>query len=80
MLCDVQVAGYVVDYDSGLSYATVKGAGRWLQHMAMPAGLAAAHTAQASVGLIQVAVQVCVGVAGSCSLATWPSANSGRHA
>lgn len=26
-VCLVQVAGYVVDYNSGLSYATVKGAG-----------------------------------------------------
>lgn len=26
-MCAAQVAGYVVDYDSGLSYATVKGAG-----------------------------------------------------
>lgn len=26
-VCAAQVAGYVVDYDSGLSYATVKGAG-----------------------------------------------------
>jgi len=25
----LQVAGYVVDYTSGLSYATVKGAGGW---------------------------------------------------
>lgn len=26
-MCAAQVAGYVVEYDSGLSYATVKGAG-----------------------------------------------------
>lgn len=27
LCCALQVAGYVVEYDSGLSYATVKGAG-----------------------------------------------------
>lgn len=46
MLCAVlfvdlylQVAGYVVDYTSGLSYATVKGAGGWYQQLRTPMGV-----------------------------------------